>query len=180
MPVSINGSGTIGGVSDFSSSNIALTDPEITGGIYLGGTGSDNYLDDYETGTWTPEYVGLSGGSADYQFRVGRYVKVGNQVTLFGQIQCNKDTLSGDIVLAGLPFTTSSVFLLFPAAYLFARRRWATAMENFGGEFNGNSTTIQLHKSSSNAGDDVAVTDSDMGTGTADNTLHISATYTTD
>jgi hypothetical protein len=53
MAISINGSGTIGGVSDFSSSNIALTDPEITGGIYLGGTGSANYLDNYEEGTWT-------------------------------------------------------------------------------------------------------------------------------
>jgi hypothetical protein len=26
----------------------------LSGGVYLGGTGAANYLDDYEEGTWTP------------------------------------------------------------------------------------------------------------------------------
>ena len=27
----------------------------LSGGVYLGGTGSANQLDDYEEGTWTPQ-----------------------------------------------------------------------------------------------------------------------------
>lgn len=27
---------------------------EVSGGVYLGGTGAANKLDDYEEGTWTP------------------------------------------------------------------------------------------------------------------------------
>ena len=69
MAITINGSGTItgisaGGLPDGSvtaadlASSLDLSGKTITNmnpsGIYLGGTGSDNYLDDYEEGTWTP------------------------------------------------------------------------------------------------------------------------------
>ena len=33
----------------------------LSGGVYLGGTGAANYLDDYEEGTWTPIYSGTNG-----------------------------------------------------------------------------------------------------------------------
>ena len=34
------------------TSGISGTDITLSGGVYLGGTGSANYLDDYEEGTW--------------------------------------------------------------------------------------------------------------------------------
>jgi hypothetical protein len=29
----------------------------LSGGVYLGGTGGENLLDDYEEGTWTPIFA---------------------------------------------------------------------------------------------------------------------------
>ena len=49
----------------------------LSGGVYLGGTGSANYLDDYEEGTWTPSFLN---GTVTYGTRSGVYTKVGGLV----------------------------------------------------------------------------------------------------
>ena len=111
MPVSINGSGTIGGVSDFSSSNIALTDPEITGGIYLGGTGSANYLDDYEEGTWTPIFADAETGGNSANGTVSDYRKIGNIVTITFEIRdidLSSFNSGSRIYVRNLPFARDS------------------------------------------------------------------------
>ena len=51
-------------------------------GIYVGGTGSANYFDDYEEGTWSPSWHSVGGGSVNYNHNDGEYVKIGNQVTV--------------------------------------------------------------------------------------------------
>lgn len=79
-------------------------------GIYLGGTASDNLLNDYETGTWTPT---LGGATTDptctYAFNDGYYVRVGSLVHVKGGLRCTAKTGgSGQVVIRGLPFTVSS------------------------------------------------------------------------
>ena len=51
-------------------------------GLYVGGTGDANELDDYEEGTWTPTMASTSGGdfNGSYSVRGGRYTKVGRTV----------------------------------------------------------------------------------------------------
>jgi len=68
-----------------SVTGAALTDPEVTGGIFLGGTGSANKLDDYEEGTWTPQILSRS-SNPNYgeDLVLGQYIKIGNVVTVFG------------------------------------------------------------------------------------------------
>ena len=39
---------------NLGSSTVRFKDLYLSGGVYLGGTGSANHLDDYEEGTWTP------------------------------------------------------------------------------------------------------------------------------
>ena len=52
-------------------------------GIYFGShTASDDRLDDYETGTWSPSWHSVNGGSVSYNHNSGEYVKVGNKVHL--------------------------------------------------------------------------------------------------
>ena len=52
-------------------------------GIYFGShTAADDRLDDYETGTWSPSWHSVGGGSVNYNYNSGRYVKIGNQVTV--------------------------------------------------------------------------------------------------
>jgi len=81
------------------------------GGVYLGGTGSANHLDDYEEGTFTPYFTtdsGHSGGT--YSVQSGHYVKVGKLVYCrFTLALSSAPTFSGTyLVLAGLPFTVSA------------------------------------------------------------------------
>lgn len=73
-------------------------------GIYLGGTGSANYLDDYEEGTWTPAQptVGLSSTN-------GTYVKIGSMVYAYFSIIYNSNSNAAATGITGLPFTEEAV-----------------------------------------------------------------------
>ena len=84
----------------------------LSGGIYLGGTGSANKLDDYEEGTFTPTITGSSSaGTMIYSDRAGRYQKVGRLVTIHFYIQGNNGTGSGNLLVGGLPFTSANYHL---------------------------------------------------------------------
>jgi hypothetical protein len=89
---------------DLSGKTITNMNPS---GIYLGGTGAANYLDDYEEGTWTPAYS-TSGGSFTYDAATqGQYTKIGNVVTLYFRIYTASATVgSGTVSITGLPFAS--------------------------------------------------------------------------
>ena len=74
----------------------------LSGGVYLGGTGSANKLDDYEEGTWTPI---TSSGTMSGGF--GSYVKIGSFVTLIFRWS-SISSGSGQVSISGLPFTRST------------------------------------------------------------------------
>lgn len=70
-----------------------------------------NTLDDYEEGTWTPTLTisGLTTGIT-YTARSASYVKVGRIVYISLNIQLSsKGSLTGDVIITALPFTTNSV-----------------------------------------------------------------------
>ena len=50
-------------------------------GIYIGGTGSANLLDDFEEGTFTPR-IGPDNNNSVYESGNGSYTKIGKQVHL--------------------------------------------------------------------------------------------------
>ena len=70
--------------------------------IYVGGTGSDNQLDDYEEGTFNCSFQ-TNSGSFPSQSAVGRYTKIGRTVHIQGQIFWGASDGSGT-VLFGLPY----------------------------------------------------------------------------
>jgi len=90
-----------------SVTGAALTDPEITGGIFLGGTGSANKLDDYEEGTFTVTLT-LDSGSATLSSDVLSYTKVGQIVTIVGQIRLSGVSTPSGLVSFSLPFTSAT------------------------------------------------------------------------
>ena len=82
-------------------------------GVFLGGTGTANKLDDYEEGTWTPVLTtsGTNYSSVGYSIQYGHYVKVGQMVTVQCRVQTNSFTQgspSGNIRISGLPFTSAT------------------------------------------------------------------------
>ena len=67
-----------------------------------------NILDDYEEGTWTPDWRGASAlGTTTYgSYNVASYVKIGNQVTVRGYSELNGSSGgSGFWFINNLPFT---------------------------------------------------------------------------
>ena len=78
-----------------------------TNGIYLGGTGSANYLEDYEEGTFTPEFRAVT---ATYVNQEGYYTKIGKIVYCHGVIEVSSlDTTDpSGFGFGNLPFSVSS------------------------------------------------------------------------
>ena len=85
-----------------------------TEGIYLGGTGGSNLLDDYEEGTWTPVMRdATSGGNVAGAANLsGVYTKIGRHVNLtIRVINVSKTGMTGgnDVYITGLPFAAGDL-----------------------------------------------------------------------
>ena len=94
---------------DLGADTIRFKDLYLSGGVYLGGTGAANYLDDYEEGTWSPYFTSTGGGSATMGGATeGVYVKTGNVVYVHANLEMTTNSLnSGGMEVRGLPFTPS-------------------------------------------------------------------------
>tara|TARA_R100000005_G_scaffold78501_1_gene45635 strand:- start:60 stop:1250 length:1191 start_codon:yes stop_codon:yes gene_type:complete len=82
------------------------------GGIsFNGDTAQANALDDYETGTWTPQILGgTSNPSLTYSSQSGAYEKIGNLVhaSFFMNVSAVNSQGSGQFQVHGLPFNSVS------------------------------------------------------------------------
>ena len=94
---------------DLGRSNGRFKDVYLSGGVYLGGTGAANKIDDYEEGTWSGSVGAVSGNTqpsvAGGTF-TGSYTKVGRVVHVAfycGPFQMSGN-LSGTIAIKGMPF----------------------------------------------------------------------------
>ena len=64
-----------------------------------------NTLDDYEEGSWTPRIDGTTtAGVGAYGTQTGSYTKIGNKVTVTGNLAVSSHTGTGSMVIANLPF----------------------------------------------------------------------------
>ena len=110
--LAVTGNTTVGGTLGVTGVS-TLSDNIVFGasgkGVHLGVTSAtaSNLLDDYEEGTWTPA-VTFGGGATGVGYTTntnGRYIKVGNSVTVTGCLFLNsKGSSTGDAVITGLPF----------------------------------------------------------------------------
>ena len=124
MTITINGSGTVTGVTTLATTNVSqtLTTPVVTTTIGVGnatpsGSGSGitfpatqsassdaNTLDDYEEGTWTPNVL----GTATYTLQTGTYTKVGRVVTANFDMTILLLGTGSTTTISGLPFAVSA------------------------------------------------------------------------
>jgi len=90
---------------DLGSTGYRYNDLYLGGNLYIGGTGSANALDDYETGTWTPTMTGSTTNPSSAVTGVGTYVKVGKLVHIYLQFyNVNTTGASGIVTITGQPF----------------------------------------------------------------------------
>jgi hypothetical protein len=106
-----------GFISPTFSGNVALSD----GNLIIGtsgkgidfsatssgtGTMTSELLADYEEGTWTPTIIGTgTAGTASYSTQNGTYTKVGRMVYFQCELLWSAGSGSGNLRIAGLPFT---------------------------------------------------------------------------
>jgi hypothetical protein len=104
------GGATRDAATDLGYSSIRFKDLYLSGGVYLGGTGAANKLEDYEEGTWTPAIGGTTTNpSVTYSYQNGYYTKVGQLVSVHFRIWAT--AISGGSGLAritNLPFTAAT------------------------------------------------------------------------
>ena len=116
----LNPAGASGGIDDntqnIGASNRRWKDLYLSGGVYLGGTGAANKLDDYEEGSYNPVVQGSTsaGSFSPATNHGGRYTKIGNLVSLHFEITGTLSSAVGTYSTMPLPFvvqagTTASV-----------------------------------------------------------------------
>ena len=90
---------------DLGRANTRFKDAYLSGGVYLGGTGSANKLDDLESGTWTPQD---DSGNDWSRPSPAKYYKIGDLVTCWFDISYNSNIGSNANKLGNFPFTSDS------------------------------------------------------------------------
>jgi hypothetical protein len=108
--IPVTGTGAVAdGTKDLGLTTARWRNLYLSGGVYLGGTGAANLLEDYEEGTWTPVLASdaIAGG---YTTQVGKYTKIGNVVNVSFNVQMSSiGSFAGAVVtVTGLPFTAAN------------------------------------------------------------------------
>ena len=91
---------------DLGIGNARFKDLYLSGGVYLGGTGSANYLDDYEEGTFTPTLVYSGTNTPTVNSALGTYTKIGQVVHVQIYFQWDENGSTGNLKAGALPFTS--------------------------------------------------------------------------
>ena len=112
IPRGTNGASRDDAISLGNSAN-RFKDVALSGGVFLGGTGTANKLEDYEEGTWTPEIADANtgGNTGTASTLEGAYTKIGRMVHLtFRCVDVDTTGLSpaNGIRIRNLPFTSGS------------------------------------------------------------------------
>ena len=129
----------------------------LSGGVYLGGTGAANKLDDYEEGTWTPV---INGGSSNpsspvYGEQLGSYTKVGNTVTVNCVVKINSlsSNGSGSVEIGGLPFSGKTQTSIYqPAAINIEGINTALTSDSIIGLIPSSSSTFYIYRNNAGTG----------------------------
>ena len=99
------------GIVNLGQPSYRFKDLYLSGGVYLGGTGAANKLDDYEEGTWTPT-ASFSTTNATLSNVSGRYVKVGQLVTVTFYVAFSANGSGSSAKITGLPFVNNQDYAL--------------------------------------------------------------------
>jgi hypothetical protein len=172
-----NGGSLSDNTMSLGSNSIRFKDLYLSGGVVFGTTGgsvTSKTLDDYEEGTWTPVYTANS-GAATHTVQTGSYVKVGKLVTVIGELQASRNTLSGAVTITGLPFASSGNGGGFNPTFTI---RFASDMPNLKGYTSASSIVLKTQATSSTNSVNVIETDL-SNTATNHNYLYFTATYMT-
>ena len=113
---------------DLGNSTERWKDAYLSGGVYLGGTGAANKLDDYEEGTFTATLNGSASNPSTAVTTTGKYRKIGALVYFSISFENSNTTgANGSISVSGLPFTSSASGRYFISSSFYDAASWPSA-----------------------------------------------------
>ena len=138
---------------DLGYSSNRFKDLYLSGGVFLGGTGAANKLDDYEEGTFTPQLV-MSGGTTSYSRQSAWYRKIGDVVFIAVNVVATNNsnvTLSN---LSNLPFNVgvTSGFYPGPAISNAYKVNLGSSGTVLGGYWHHGNNYLRFHSYGNNTG----------------------------
>jgi hypothetical protein len=179
MQIGATGGVSIGNTTDPGATNLSVTGtgqfgttvgvgaatPSASGaGITFPATQSAstnvNTLDDYEEGTFTPTIIGTtSAGTGTYSAnsQIGRYTKIGNRVYFTIYLVWTAHTGTGNMSVAGLPFTSIATAGTFNALSTWYQNITMTALNLLAAYVNLNATIVSLSQTPVGGGAATAV-----------------------
>jgi len=91
---------------DIGASTVRFKDLYLSGGVYLGGTGSANLLDDYEYGDYPVSFTPSGGGSITVAGSQNdlKYTKIGSRVFVSGKVDISAASSPSGYITVTLPF----------------------------------------------------------------------------
>lgn len=138
-----NGTNAFTGANSFATNPLDLLVGQVKFPASQNASSDVNTLDDYEEGTWTPAITGSTSTTGQsYSKQKGTYIKIGRSVTIqFEVILTAKGTITGNVMLSGLPFTIapSSPNESY-AGIVITEWNMSSAWSWIGGETNANTT----------------------------------------
>ena len=174
MPSQNNGT-DYDNAQDLGSSSVRWKDLYLSGGVYLGGTGSANFLDDYEEGTFTPTLLAATTNpTVTYTSgTVGAYTKIGNTVHVF--IRVNTTLVSGgsgEALIGNLPLAVNNTYRNAGAVGYISGLTLGSGFTQFGLSPTAGSSSIRLVQSGSGVGAQI------ISIGSVANIFDITLTHT--
>jgi len=120
---------------------------------FNGDTAAANALDDYEEGSWTPNF-NATGATFTTLYNAARYTKIGNLVKLSGycQIYCSAGAGANAVVVTGLPFTSANISNFYQGSMLGAANFFNATGYGLSAGLQPNATAIDLLKSTDVSG----------------------------
>ena len=186
MPFNVTTNSEADDVFDLGAVGNRFKDLYLSGGVYLGGTELDNKLDDYEEGTWVPNYSsdGTAPSITYSSERSASYTKIGNTVFFNGSLRTSTVSGgSGNVLVTGLPFATASATTpnstKRPISVHISYQSGFGDLHPTGGYQSNSASNFYLVSSPPNVGVS-NITVADMGAGVNGNFIMFSGQYITD
>jgi len=144
-----DGGTVIDNTVDLGKPTARFKDLYLSGGVYLGGTGSANKLDDIEEGTYVPDLIlsgyGTIAGDTNYS---GHYIKIKDSVWFNVYCRWNISSRTGVTeTKISLPFTSARTSQNYSAIYVsyISNMLQSTGTNLLGGYVIDDSSTLRLH-----------------------------------
>lgn len=155
--------GTRDNASDLGAASARFKDLYLSGGVFLGGTGSANQMQDYEEGAWTPTFQSFNG---TFSTQSASYRKIGQTCFAFFHldISTSHTGTNANLVVTGLPFATQTYGSVYGMTTTMHCNLWATANKADNGIMGPGSSIISFYRNEGQAGI-YTPSLSDIGTG---------------